>query len=341
MGPFFWLRSQAVLLRYDGGMIQSKILQMLCKAVTVNDLLSAAALLQSNPGMLESNWKLNVENESVEQGTSRPYVEFEQGDSPLMRAIDNGNAEMVKLLLDNGADPDEHHGYNYGLPAQAAMWKGHLDIVHLLLDYGADPGRSTAMADMELTGYSLFCGDEKLVNRIYAAGGRADIFAYIKANRLAVLGELLDHCPDVPANNPNVKGSRTVVQAIRGEAAWCGNADALAMALATEAINSDQAKHHMTAAIASHNRLYPVEDYLRCFSLLFDSVEENFDKQDFYPLHQLARKNNIEGRVAFARFFVERGIDPDLVHPESKQQAIDEAVENRHKDLVAYLQSIG
>ena len=323
-------------------MSESNILHLLCKAVSENDIHSAAAIIQATPDLLKPDAYPNElpTPGSEEEGNIRPYVDLRQGDSPLMRAIENGNVEMVRLLLEGSADPDEHHGYNYGLPAQAAMSKGHLDIVNMLLDYGAEPAKSTAMADMELTGYSLFCGDEQLINRIYAAGGRADIFAYVKANRLAVMAELLDHCPDVPANKPSVKGSRTVLQAIRGEAAWCGNADALAMALTVQSIDSEQAKHHMKAAIASHNRLFPVEDYLRCLSLLFNSVQDGFDKTEFYPLHQLAQKNNMEGRVAFAKWFVERGIDPDLVHPDTQQNALEEAIENERNDLVEYLQSI-
>ena len=48
----------------------------------------------------------------------------------------------------------------------------------------------------------------------------------------------------------------------------------------------------------------------------------------------------MEGRVAFAKWFVERGIDPDLVHPDTQQNALEEAIENERNDLVEYLQSI-
>ena len=254
--------------------------------------------------------------------------------------MDGNHVKMVRLLLEHGADPDEHHGYNYGLPLQAAVWKNRFDIANLLLDHGADPSKSTAMADMEATGYSLFTGNTDLINRIYAAGGRADIFAYIKANMLPVLGELLDHCPDVPANNPSIAGARTIIEAIRGEAAWCGNADALSMALAVRPITEAQFKNCVGSAIQSHNRLFPVESYVRCFTMLLDAGAEYIGDENFYPLHKLARKNKIDGRVEFATLFVERGVDPQKPHFESGKTALEEAVEHKRDDLAAYLKSL-
>ena len=211
----------------------------------------------------------------------------------------------------------------------------------MLLDHGAEPAKSTAMADMEATGYSLFSKNKDLINRIYAAGGRADIFAYIKANMLPVIGELLDHCPDVPAKNPSIAGSRTILSAIRGEAAWCGNADALSMALAVRPIDKKQAKHHIGAAISSHNRLFPVASYLRCFTMLLDAGADCIDDEDFCPLHKLARKKRIEGRVEFAKLFVQRGVDPTKTHPKSDKTALEEAIEHERDDLIEYLKSLG
>ena len=48
-----------------------------------------------------------------------------------------GHLDIVKLLLDHGADVNLHGG-RYGNALQAAVYKGSLDIVTLLLDHGAD-----------------------------------------------------------------------------------------------------------------------------------------------------------------------------------------------------------
>ena len=79
----------------------------ICIAAENGDLKSAKVVLQEDPTALSG--------------------EFD--DSPLLIAIRNGHSELVKLLLEHGADPDESDENNYGIPAQTAMWKGYVDIV--------------------------------------------------------------------------------------------------------------------------------------------------------------------------------------------------------------------
>ena len=306
-------------------------LKELCVAAGDNNLASANAIIAANPDVLKPNPIPNPE-----EGEAVPYQSLAMCESPLLSAVKGDHLEMVRLLLDHGADPDEHHGYNFGMPLQMAIWDGRCDIANLLLDHGADPSKSTAMADMDATGYSLFCKDKDLINRMYAAGGRADFFAYVKANTLPVLAELLDHCPDAPAKN----GTRTVLEAIRDHAAWCGSSDALSLALAVRPITKAQFKDHVGNAIGSHNRLFPVESYLRCFELLLDAGAEHIDDDNFLPVHHLARKKKIEGRVEFATLFIKRGVDPNKAHPEGGQTALEQAVEHERDDLVEYLKSL-
>ena len=65
----------------------------------------------------------------------------------LRRAVKIGRVEMVKCLLDNGAEVDKANNIRYTLLHLAAQ-KGHPDIVRLLFDYGAD---STVFIDKEKT----------------------------------------------------------------------------------------------------------------------------------------------------------------------------------------------
>ncbi|KAM4057050.1 ankyrin repeats (3 copies) domain-containing protein [Hirsutella rhossiliensis] len=68
-------------------------------------------------------------------------VELEAGDAngmtPLMRAVDGGNAAVAKLLLDKGANMEVKNQYSRTVLLQA-MRNRHAAIVKLLLDKGAD-----------------------------------------------------------------------------------------------------------------------------------------------------------------------------------------------------------
>ncbi|GAA0370099.1 hypothetical protein GCM10009530_20250 [Microbispora corallina] len=63
-----------------------------------------------------------------------------QGSTPLYRAAMRGDQEIVRLLLEYGADPDQPSGGDEeGLPLCAAACWNHAETVQALLDGGADP----------------------------------------------------------------------------------------------------------------------------------------------------------------------------------------------------------
>ena len=60
------------------------------------------------------------------------------GRSGLSWACEEGHLEIVRLLVELGADINQTDKCGY-TPCYYACWKGHLEVVWLLLDRGANP----------------------------------------------------------------------------------------------------------------------------------------------------------------------------------------------------------
>ena len=106
----------------------------LMDAIDRSDFSEVARVLQSgvDPNLTPSDfWSQISENDGL----------------PLQAACEKGDAAMVRLLLDNGADPNLSDGWES--PLQAAAFYEHLDVMELLIQRGAkvndEPGMSTAL----------------------------------------------------------------------------------------------------------------------------------------------------------------------------------------------------
>ena len=74
----------------------------------------------------------------LDSGVS-PDIAPRRGPSPLVVAISHRNRELVRILLEAGANPAKYH--NESTPLHAAMLAPDIAIVRLLLGAGADPNR--------------------------------------------------------------------------------------------------------------------------------------------------------------------------------------------------------
>src|SRR5262245_3232884 len=63
--------------------------------------------------------------------------------SPLVLAAGRGHLEVVRLLLDRGADPNlpEEGNAPHGRALYSAVYGKHLDVARLLLEHGANPNQ--------------------------------------------------------------------------------------------------------------------------------------------------------------------------------------------------------
>lgn len=71
------------------------------------------------------------------------------GRTALLEAVDRGHVEMVRLLLDAGADPDLRGGGHAPLVRAALL--GHAQITGMLLKHGADPDIKSSDGNTALT----------------------------------------------------------------------------------------------------------------------------------------------------------------------------------------------
>ena len=75
-----------------------------------------------------------------------PGLYFSEGDNAadkdLQRAVWNGDCLKVTAALDDGADPNSYGVNRYRL-LSSAIYRGHLQVVRTLLDHGANPTPST------------------------------------------------------------------------------------------------------------------------------------------------------------------------------------------------------
>ena len=131
----------------------------------------------------------------------------QQEPSPLLWPASQGRVELVRVLLDQGVDPDAASDLGE-TPLMAAVVEGHLEIVRLLLDRGADPNKPDNDGDTPLGNYAAAGGSLEIVELLLERGADVNSPNIIGATPLlfaTVFGRedlarvLLDHNADVDA----------------------------------------------------------------------------------------------------------------------------------------------
>jgi RNA polymerase sigma factor (sigma-70 family) len=157
-------------------------------------------------GDLERVSELLDEDQSLANLPS-DYVTYYAGSgTPLRNAAAGGHIEIVKLLLERGADPNlpEEHIAPRGHALYSAVYNGHYEIAKLLLERGAYPNPEVE-SSADAVFIAIMNGDERMIDLLASYGavwnipvtkGRAftydDMAARLPARSLAVLAHYGD-----------------------------------------------------------------------------------------------------------------------------------------------------
>ncbi|HXP87731.1 MAG TPA: ankyrin repeat domain-containing protein [Bryobacteraceae bacterium] len=104
---------------------------------------------------------------------------------PLSGAASKGHTNIVRLLLDHGADPNAKEAIcQGGYSLHEAAGKGFIEIVQLLLDRGAIPEHW-----VDSSGDSVFASQRhpNILHLLYSYGGTMELQVYAAAHRIDVI----------------------------------------------------------------------------------------------------------------------------------------------------------
>lgn len=120
-----------------------KMIKALILAVAFSLPVSAFALTDDEQVVFTDalrTGKVNVVKKYLDNG-SATVNEKSFAWSALQMAADKGHLDVVKLLVENGAELEYAHPVNKMTALHLAAYSGHDDVVKYLLSKGADPNR--------------------------------------------------------------------------------------------------------------------------------------------------------------------------------------------------------
>ncbi len=153
--------------------------RLLGEGANINDVLNNYSPLSC----ATYNNKYEVVNILLEKGANPNNPKGLYVYTPLLYALYGGHYDIAKLLLEKGADPNNKDGY-YAPLVYAIEGGKKLEIVKLMLEKGADPNRTDSSRSPLLQAVEV--GNAEMVAELIKAGAKLD---YAPVNGLTPLGQ--------------------------------------------------------------------------------------------------------------------------------------------------------
>jgi ankyrin repeat protein len=231
----------------------------------------------------------------------------------LTLAVKHGHIEIVRLLLDLGADVDESTTLaelevptpSWGGPLWFAALAGRCDIAELLLDRGADPNGNVYASGWPID-RAYQRRDEAMKQLLLARGAKPQPWTLTLANDAGEARRMLE-----------ADASEDLAHELAWSAACNGRPEILQMALPRLhwAATDPRWDWVLIQPIRSVGDREDDEDYFRCMALLLDrGIDPNVARRGETALHYAAaRANPTEAqRVRFGAMLLDRGARLDV-----------------------------
>ncbi len=231
----------------------------------------------------------------------------------LTLAVKHGHIEIVRLLLDLGADVDERTmlaeveepTLSWGAPLWHASLAGRCDIAELLLDRGADPNANVYASGWPIN-HAYLQGNEPMKRLLLSRGAKPQPYTLTLSNDVDAARRMLE-----------VDTSEETARELAWSAACNGRPAIVEIALPRLTWPADDPRWHwiLIQPIRSVGDRDEDEDFFACMALLLErGIDPNITRRGESALHYTAARANATGaqRVRFAAMLLDRGARLDV-----------------------------
>jgi len=291
-------------------------------AAATGDLPRVRELLEADPGLVNRN---------------NDYNSYYIGcGSPLKNAAGAGHLDIVKFLLDRGADPNlpEEHIAPRGHALYSAVYNGHHDIARLLLERGADPD-APVESSADAVWIAIARSDLGMLELLAAHGATWTIpndpkppltYDAIAATGLRRSMEVLAYFGDV----------KTASELLAADPGLANDPDALEKAADRGHLEFVQLLLRHQPDLATRVMVArPREMAEFLFSQGMDPNRPNWVRRT--PLHHFAGSGDLEG----AALYLDHGADIDARDDEDRSTPLALAARQGRLDMVKFLLARG